>query len=144
MNMAQSVTDAIRQVIIASTQGAEFFAASLSVPDESDWVRLEPAGATKVYIELEAALDAVHSIAQQIQDGASTDLGQYLDRAENGLEYSLATISTDAGDLVKAHASRARSAQRQLAGLAALSEQALERIGRNVLADIAAAVGPSN
>lgn len=141
MNTVQSVTDAIRQVGTASAQGADLFAASLGAPGERDWVRLEPAAATKVYIDLEAALDAVRSIARQIPGGVSIDLGQYLDRAANGLEYSLATISPDAGDQVKAHASRARSARRQLAGLADLSQQALDRIGRNVLTDIAAAEG---
>lgn len=144
MNTVQSVTDAIRQVGTASVQGADLFAASLGAPGapgERDWVQLEPAAATKVYIDLEAALDAVRSIARQIPGGVSIDLGQYLDRAANGLEYSLATISPDAGDQVKAHASRARSARRQLAGLADLSQQALDRIGRNVLTDIAAAEG---
>jgi len=110
----------------------------------SDWIILDVAIATQAQIDVEAAIQAVREVAQQLPDGVLADLAQYLERAENALEYSLATISVDAGDEVKAHTSRARSAQRQLAGLRTLSEQILERMGRAFLADITKVLGAKN
>lgn len=144
MNTTQSIPEAIRQVIKACAKGDALFSVAITEPAVNGWLVLDTARATQAYIDLEAALNAVRSIAQQIAAEALPEFVQYLGRAENCLEYSLATISTDAGNQVKAHASRAQSAQRQLAGLSVLSEQALEQIGRSVVADIAAALGRSN
>lgn len=144
MNTTQSIPEAIRQVNIASTKVDELLTAAMKAPAVNGWISLDPVVATEAYIDLEAALQAVRSIAQQLPEGTLTDLAQYLDRAENGLEYSLATISTDTSDQVKAQAGRAHSAQRQLAGLRELSDYMLEKIGRAVLTDIATAVGRTN
>ncbi|MEA8592194.1 hypothetical protein PZT57_26470 [Pseudomonas aeruginosa] len=128
MNAVQLIQDAIRQVIVACTKGNELFAAESDKPAVNGWIQLDPAAATKAHIEMEAALQAVRSIAPQLPSDALVDLHQYLDRAENGLEYSLATINIDSGDYVKAHASRAQSAQHQLAGLITLSESIVKRL----------------
>ncbi|HHK0379378.1 TPA: hypothetical protein ACQQJB_003551 [Pseudomonas aeruginosa] len=122
MNAVQLIQDAIRQVIVACTKGNELFAAESDKPAVNGWIQLDPAAATKAHIEMEAALQAVRSITPQLPSDALVDLHQYLDRAENGLEYSLATINAESDDQVKAHASRAQSARNQLAGLITLSE----------------------
>lgn len=142
MNTNQSIPEAIRQVIIACSKGEALFSTALNEPAVNGWLVLDTAGATDAYIDMEAALQAVRSI-MQLQVEASPDLIQYMDRAESRIDYSLATISTDTGDLVRAHPGRAQSAQRQLAGLRVLSENALEGIGRAVLSDISAAIGRS-
>lgn len=125
MNTALSIPEAIRQVITACAKGHALFTAALNEPVEDGWVLLDPARVTEAYIDLEAALEAVRSIVRQLHDETPPELAKYLDRAENGLEYSLSTISIDASEKVKAYASRAQSAQRQLAGLSGLSEQTL-------------------
>ncbi|MGG2621629.1 hypothetical protein [Pseudomonas aeruginosa] len=130
MNAVQLFQDAIRQVIVACTKGNELFAAETDKPPAvNGWIQLDPAAATKAHIEMEAALQAVRSIAPQLPSDALVDLHQYLDRAENGLEYSLATINAESDDQVKAHASRAQSARNQLAGLITLSESIAQRLG---------------
>ncbi|HHQ2714273.1 TPA: hypothetical protein ACSPMB_000102 [Pseudomonas aeruginosa] len=129
MNAVQLIKEAIRQVVLACTKGNELFAAGLHEPAVNGWIQLDPAEAAEAHIEMEAALQAVRTVAQQLPGDALANLHQYLDRAENGLEYSLATINADSGDHVKAHASRAQSARNQLAGLITLSESIVQSLG---------------
>jgi methionine synthase II (cobalamin-independent) len=130
MNAVQLIQEAIRQVVLACTsKGNELFAAGLHEPAVNGWIPLDPAVATEAHIELNAALQAVRSVAQQLPGDALVNLHQYLNRAENGLEYSLATINADSCDHVKVHASRAQSAQYQLAGLITLSESIVQSLG---------------
>ena len=121
----QEVRTAVQQVVVAAAKGIALFDAGLSNQADPDWVALDNTSATEACIEIEAAIDAVRDLPLS-DGGVQHELLLFLDRAENSLGYSLATVSTSGGDQAKAFVSRARSARSQLYGVLKLSEDILK------------------
>lgn len=143
--ISASVEETLRVLSNAAAKGSAVFADGLAKPVMNDWIQLEAESATSAYIELEAALAAVQSatqaytgvelevvntLEQWLAEHSLTSYAEYLERAHNAVSYSLATINQAPDLSVRAHASRSVSAQRQLTGIAKMSDELLACIAQ--------------
>lgn len=86
---------------------------------DGEWVQLDATGAAHAAEDLDTLkLEArsVRRALEQASDGASSKVA-FLDRVENTLEYTGATICLNPGGKAEAHIGRAGSAVRQMRGL---------------------------
>lgn len=140
-----SVEETLRVVSKAAAKGSAVFADGLAKPVMDDWLLLEAEPATSAYIDLEAALAAVESatqaytgvelevvntLEQLLAEHSLSSYAGYLERSHNAISYSLATINQAPDLTVRAHASRSGSAQRQLTGIAKMSDELLACIAK--------------
>ncbi|HCF2447040.1 TPA: hypothetical protein NIA45_004709 [Pseudomonas aeruginosa] len=138
--ISSSIAETLRMVSAAASKGSAVFAEGLGKPVMDEWIQLEAEPATKAYIDLEAALEAVQSatlvytgverevvniLEQWLAEHSQMSYAEYLERAYNSLSYSLATINQDPDLTARAHAGRAGSAQRQLNGIGKTSDELL-------------------
>lgn len=135
-----SIGETLRVVSKAAAMGSAVFADGLAKPVMGDWIQLEAESAAAAYIDLEAALAAVQSatqaytgvelevvntLEQLFAEHSLSSYAGYLERSHNAISYSLATIDQAPDLTVRAHAGRSGSAQRQLAGIAKMSNELL-------------------
>lgn len=143
--ISASVEETLRVVISASAKGSAVLAEGLDKPVMDDWIQLEAEPATKAYIDLDAALEAVqaatlvysgvelevvNTLEQWLAGRSQMSYAEYLERAHNALAYSLATINQAPDLTARAHASRAVSAQRQLNGIGQTSSELLASVSQ--------------
>lgn len=114
----------------AKAATAELKKALATTPD-GEWVSLDTAPAMQAAEDMGQIKAKVVEHRKALGDVEGTTgefIVEYLNRAENVLEYTLATFSLNADGSLDAHIGRAGSATRQLAGLISSGEEQLARV----------------
>lgn len=136
------IPDVVRLVGTACTQAAAVLSAPPEQPRTGEWLVLADDKALAAHSGMEVALQAVRDLKMTLGRNAAPELVLFLERTDNALEYSLATITPSrGGEAAEAHAGRASSAIRQLTAQAMQADELLATVGRAIFSAIAEAVG---
>jgi hypothetical protein len=119
-NAAPTFAALLPRAIKLADHVASILEQGLAGERNGDWVQLDVKASMPAADDLSALKQAAVEVRDRLERaGVDDTLSQvaFLDRVENTLEYTLATICLNADGTVDAHVGRAGSAVRQLRGL---------------------------